>query len=66
MANTINPLKPEDCDCLDKVIESSVALREFLQKCQQCELDVNAAIAENEKHLQTATAMKRAWFPDRP
>lgn len=64
--NGINPLRPEDCDCLDKVIESTVQMREFLAKCQTCGLPIKEAINRNEEHAKLASEVKRQFFPERP
>ncbi len=65
MAKPINPLKDEDCDCLDRVLESVAATRAFLDKCKNCGLPMDQAIAQNEEQGKLAAAIKREFFPDR-
>lgn len=60
-----SPLKDEDCDCLDRVLESVRDTAELIARCKACGLDVAKAQEENERQKALAESLKRNFFPQR-
>lgn len=63
---TINPLTPNDCDCLDKALASIAITKELLSRCESCGLDVKPLEAILVDHETKARKLKAEFFPNRP
>lgn len=64
-ADQVCQLSDEQCDRLDKILQSAALTREYLARCKECNLPVEAAIAENEAQVEQAATLKRVFRPDR-
>lgn len=63
----MNPtLTPQQCDCVNEVIQSTPGFLEFAKKLQQCGIDCQQQINVLEQQHQMATAYKAAFFPEQP
>jgi hypothetical protein len=62
----LNPFQQEHCECLNRVIESTINLQGLLEDCKNCGLDVSKAIERNGDHQRLATALKAKFFPHAP
>lgn len=58
-------LTDDDCDCLDRVLQSAALTGDCLERCKKAGLNVDKAIAENERQAEMAAALKREFRPDR-
>lgn len=64
MANNLQqPLNPQHCTTLDCVLKRAAELQQLIDKCTDCGLDTSAAQEEVNRQVQTATAIKRNFFP---
>lgn len=61
--NTSSPLTPQHCTTLDCVLQRAAELQQLIDKCTDCGLDTSAAQEEVNRQVQTATAIKRNFFP---
>ena len=59
-------LNANQCDCLDKVLQSIAYTRELINKCKDCGLDMDRMDAELEMQKKLAEGLKRNFAPNRP
>ena len=63
-ADPRQPLKPEHCECLNRVLQSTVLTRELIEKLKRCGLPMDQAELENESDARMAANLKREFFPN--
>lgn len=61
-----NPLKQEDCDALNCVLQSTPDSLELAKVCEECGLDVSDLRGSIQAQHDMATKMKAAFFPYEP
>jgi hypothetical protein len=59
-------LNENQCQCLDKVLQSIAYTRELINKCKDCGLDMDRMDAELEMQKKLAEGLKRNFAPSRP
>lgn len=59
-----NPLTEEHLAILNKIIASCSRTREYLQRCERCNIDVTREMADNIEQLSVCEAIKREFFPN--
>lgn len=61
-----NPLNTKHCECIDRVIKQATEMRQLIEDCKSCGLQLPEAEERNNNLLSLATKLKAKFFPDRP
>jgi hypothetical protein len=63
MTHKCDPLKPEDCETINKVLASCHTTDEMIQKCKAAGLPVEEYEAQNNQQKQIMSGLKAQFFP---
>lgn len=58
-----NPLRPEDCETLNRALQAIHDTKELIAKCKECGIPVDDQESTNNSMHETVTKVKRAFFP---
>lgn len=61
-----NPLTPEHCACLNKVLEQSGPAIDLAKACKECGLDSDEYLNQLTAQKDMATKLKAKFFPNIP
>lgn len=61
-----NPLTPEQCHVLTRVIQHLHDTRELINKIQSCGIDLPDKLGNNAAQMELSVALRNAFFPNGP
>ena len=57
------PLTREHLELLNKLLRECALTADYCARCESCNMDVSKPKADNAEQMDTATRIKRAFFP---